>query len=328
MFAAPDQRATVDWSFSRECWAHFSSVEAKTRGAVFVEFHYRVVNYPGGARRGGLAAIPSRAQHTVGAHRILLQQVSSTRGPMSTGQGVQPGGCLVIDVGTPTMSTCRAQMEDAVASAIEKVQVQGKHGARNGPHNQQRRGSASINIGSEIAGLGPALQREVDDLVRMHLHLAERINNEVVRPLHVFLNTDAWKVALEIEGKIRTMASEMQSHHESIPKLSARTVSKSAKTSQQAAQKLEDEKRSLMQLQDQWQSTISTLVEDFETADVARVELIRDAVFKFEHYRSEFLKKGLGGRCVRSGSRHKHDDQPANCRSAEQPAQHGASRCA
>ncbi|KAJ1936579.1 hypothetical protein EC988_008156, partial [Linderina pennispora] len=137
--------------------------------------------------------------------------------------------------------------------------------------------------------------REVDDLVRMHLHLAERINNEVVRPLHVFLNTDAWKVALEIEGKIRTMASEMQSHHESIPKLSARTVSKSAKTSQQAAQKLEDEKRSLMQLQEQWQSTISTLVEDFETADVARVELIRDAVFKFEHYRSEFLKKGLSG---------------------------------
>ncbi|KAJ1935868.1 hypothetical protein FBU59_005247, partial [Linderina macrospora] len=50
-----------------------------------------------------------------------------------------------------------------------------------------------------------------------------------------------------------------------------------------------------MQLQEQWQSTVSTLVDDFETADVARVELIRDAVFKFEHYRSEFMKKSLNG---------------------------------
>ncbi|KAI8322089.1 hypothetical protein GQ54DRAFT_163444 [Martensiomyces pterosporus] len=148
---------------------------------------------------------------------------------------------------------------------------------------------------AEIEGLAPALDKEVDDLVRMHLHLAERINNEVVHPLQTFLANDAWKVAKQIEGKIYTMADEMSGHHEMIPKLSARTISKSAKASQQAAQKLEEEKRSLMLLQQRWQNEIFSLVDDFETADVARIEIIRDSVFKFEHYRSEFLKAGLAG---------------------------------
>ncbi|KAJ1965859.1 hypothetical protein GGI12_000488 [Dipsacomyces acuminosporus] len=48
-------------------------------------------------------------------------------------------------------------------------------------------------------------------------------------------------------------------------------------------------------LQQQWQNEIASLVGDFETADVARIEIIRDSILKFEHYRSEFLKAGLAG---------------------------------
>ncbi|KAJ1720899.1 hypothetical protein LPJ53_004522 [Coemansia erecta] len=149
--------------------------------------------------------------------------------------------------------------------------------------------------GEEIDGLTAALHKEVEGQMRMHLHLGERINNEVVRPLESFMAKDAWRVAKDIEAKVRQIAAAMRSHHEQIPKLSARTVSKSAKTSQQAKQKLEEESRSLLQLQQRWQAEIAGLVDDFETADVARIELIRESVLRFEHYRGELHKAAQGG---------------------------------
>ncbi|KAJ2363019.1 hypothetical protein IW150_006852, partial [Coemansia sp. RSA 2607] len=149
--------------------------------------------------------------------------------------------------------------------------------------------------GEEIEGLTAALQKEVEVQMRMYLHLGERINNEVVRPLESFMTKDAWRVAKDISGKVQQIATAMRSHHEQIPKLSARTVSKSAKTSQQAKQKLEEESRALVQLQQKWQAEIAGLVDDFETADVARIEVIRESVLRFEHYRGELHKAGQSG---------------------------------
>ncbi|KAJ1965860.1 hypothetical protein GGI12_000489 [Dipsacomyces acuminosporus] len=103
-------------------------------------------------------------------------------------------------------------IQDALATAIEK----NRYGSnRHGTTAKSSRGGEF----SEIKGLSPALSKEVDDLVRMHLHLSERINNEVVHPLQTFLDNDAWKVAKDIEYKIRRWASEMQGHHEMIPKV-------------------------------------------------------------------------------------------------------------
>ncbi|KAJ2060361.1 hypothetical protein GGI17_003810 [Coemansia sp. S146] len=192
----------------------------------------------------------------------------------------------------------RSQLEDLLASTIERAGGSGKFGSARGSIRSNsgvglltnaRRGS------EEVSGLVPALQKEVDALVRMHLHLSERINNEIVRPLQTFINTDAWSVAHTIEAKIRQMASEMRQHHEQIPKLSTRTVSKSARASQQAQQKLDNERSALVTLQQEWQKRIAGLVDDFETADVARIEIIRESALKFEHYKTEFFKAAQNG---------------------------------
>ncbi|KAJ2001898.1 hypothetical protein GGI04_003562 [Coemansia thaxteri] len=193
----------------------------------------------------------------------------------------------------------RSQLEDLLASTIERAGGSGKFGSTRGTIRSNSGvgllSSAKQNAVEEAAGLLPALQKEVDGLVRMHLHLSERINNEVVRPLQAFMGTDAWSIAQSIELKVRQMAGEMTQHHEQIPKLSARTVAKSAKASQQAKQRLDEETRALIELQKQWQKTIAGLVGDFETADVARAEAIRESVLKFEHYRSEFFKAAQSG---------------------------------
>ncbi|KAJ1670077.1 Suppressor of Profilin deletion, partial [Coemansia sp. RSA 25] len=194
----------------------------------------------------------------------------------------------------------RSQLEDLLASTIERA------GSSSGGKFGSTRGSirshsgvgllSNVKLGpEEVSGLVPALQKEVDALVRLHLHLSERINSEIVRPLQAFINTDAWSVAHSIEVKVRQMASEMKHHHEQIPKLSTRTVSKSARASQQAKQKLEDERSALMALQQEWQKRIAGLVDDFETADVARIEIVRESVLKFEHYKTEFFKAAQNG---------------------------------
>ncbi|KAJ2745143.1 hypothetical protein GGI20_002405 [Coemansia sp. BCRC 34301] len=194
----------------------------------------------------------------------------------------------------------RSQLEDLLASAIEKAG--GSSGGKFGSTRGSIRSHSGVGLLSsaklepeEFAGLVPALQREVDALVRLHLHLSERINNEIVRPLQAFINTDAWSVAQTIEAKVRQMAGEMKQHHEQIPRLSTRTVSKSARASQQAKQKLEDERKALMALQQEWQKRIASLVDDFESADVARIEIVRESVLKFEHYKTEFFKAAQGG---------------------------------
>ncbi|KAJ2870554.1 hypothetical protein FB639_004606, partial [Coemansia asiatica] len=153
--------------------------------------------------------------------------------------------------------------------------------------------SSSSQLNEEFSDLTQALQKEVEAQVRTHLHLGERINNEVVRSLENFMNKSAWLVAKEIEAKIRQMATAMRNHHELISKLSARTVSKSAKASQQAKQKLEEESRALVQMQLRWHKDIAGMVDKFESADVARVELIKESIFHFEHYHSEFHKSAL-----------------------------------
>ncbi|KAJ1824677.1 hypothetical protein LPJ56_002805, partial [Coemansia sp. RSA 2599] len=191
------------------------------------------------------------------------------------------------------------QMQDALASAIEKTASGGTSkfasikggGAELGVSSALRKQQSS----EEFSDQTQALQKEVEAQVRMHLHLGERINNEIVRSLDNFMNKSAWLVAKDIEAKIRQMATAMRSHHESIPKLSARTVSKSAKASQQAKQKLEEESRALVQLQLRWHKDIAAMVDNFESADVARVELIKESIFHFEHYRSEFHKAALNG---------------------------------
>ncbi|KAJ2910153.1 Suppressor of Profilin deletion, partial [Coemansia aciculifera] len=194
----------------------------------------------------------------------------------------------------------RSQLEDLLASTIERAGGSGggKFGSARGSIRSQSGAGLLSNakLGSEeVTGLVLALQKEVDALVRMHLHLSERINNEIVRPLQAFIDTGAWSVAQSIEAKVRQMAGDMKQHHEQIPKLSTRTVSKSARASQQAKQKLEDERSALMTLQQEWQKRIAGLVGDFETADVARIEIVRESVLKFEHYKTEFFKAAQNG---------------------------------
>ncbi|KAJ2698073.1 Suppressor of Profilin deletion [Coemansia sp. IMI 209128] len=194
----------------------------------------------------------------------------------------------------------RSQLEDLLASTIERAG--GGGGGKFGSTRGSIRSNSGVGLltsarqGSEEAvGLVPGLQREVDSLVRMHLHLSERINNEIVRPLQAFISTDAWSVAHSVEAKVRQMANEMKHHHEQIPKLSTRTVSKSARASQQAKQKLDDERSALVALQHEWQKRIAGLVDDFEVADVARIEVIRESALKFEHYKTEFFKAAQNG---------------------------------
>ncbi|KAJ2601671.1 hypothetical protein EV177_006947 [Coemansia sp. RSA 1804] len=124
----------------------------------------------------------------------------------------------------------------------------------------------------------------------MHLHLSKRLSKEVVVPLEGFILGEAWEAANHIQGRLQTMAASMHAHHDEIPKISARTISKSARASQQAKQRLEEKKDSLMTMQNEWQSIVPGLVAQFEAADVARVEAIREALMRFEHYRNEFFK--------------------------------------
>ncbi|KAJ2852372.1 hypothetical protein IWW36_000259 [Coemansia brasiliensis] len=140
-----------------------------------------------------------------------------------------------------------------------------------------------------MSELMPILQNEVEARARMHLHLAERINNEVVRPLEAFFGSKAWTKALEVQRRVSEMAEEMRSYHEQIPRLSARAAAK-AQRSMQLQQRLEDEKRKLFELQQSWQTDIASMVGDFEAADIARNELIRESVLKFQHYQNEFCK--------------------------------------
>ncbi|KAJ2489297.1 hypothetical protein IWW37_004084 [Coemansia sp. RSA 2050] len=194
----------------------------------------------------------------------------------------------------------RSQLEDLLASTIERAG--GSGGSKFGSTRGSIRSNSGVGLLSnakqgseEAAGLVPGLQKEVDALIRMHLHLSERINNEIVRPLQAFISTDTWSVASSVEAKVRQMAGEMKHRHEQIPKLSTRTVSKSARASQQAKQKLDDERSTLMALQQEWQKRIAGLVDSFEVADVARIEVIRESALKFEHYKTEFFKAAQNG---------------------------------
>ncbi|KAJ2082873.1 hypothetical protein H4R24_001265 [Coemansia sp. RSA 988] len=184
----------------------------------------------------------------------------------------------------------RAQLEDVLASTIEKSAGLSKRGLLKSNSGT----GVSDNMGSRaLAQLVPLLLGEAEAQARMHLHLSERINNEVVRTLEAFGSTDAWKIARDIEQTVQQMAEEMRAHHELIPRLSARTVSKSTRSNQ--SQRFEDEKRKLFELQQRWQTEIAGLVDDFESADVARIEIIRESVFKFEHYRNEFFRAAQAG---------------------------------
>ncbi|KAI7827270.1 hypothetical protein BX661DRAFT_25192 [Kickxella alabastrina] len=130
--------------------------------------------------------------------------------------------------------------------------------------------------------------------MQMHLRLGERMNNEIVRALESFFK-EQWRAAQDIEAKVRQLAVSMRSHHEQIPKLSARTTVKSAKVSQQAKQRLDGETQLLIQLQQRWQKEIVGLVDGFEAIEVSRTELVRESVFRFEHYRVEFFRAAQGG---------------------------------
>ncbi|KAJ2724069.1 hypothetical protein GGI07_002190 [Coemansia sp. Benny D115] len=191
------------------------------------------------------------------------------------------------------MGHSTVQVEEAQAVAIEKALA---------AMNKQTNGSSTrvSNMKNnaapgEVARLTQALQAELGSQARMHEHLANRIKIEVVQVLDAFMTKDAWCVARDIESKIHKLASAMQAQHDQIPKLSARTVAKSTKASQQAKQKLEQASQTLVQLQQSWQKDIAALVADFETADVARVELIRESLLRFEHYRTEFHKASING---------------------------------
>ncbi|KAJ2450161.1 hypothetical protein EV183_004475 [Coemansia sp. RSA 2336] len=140
-----------------------------------------------------------------------------------------------------------------------------------------------------MSELIPILQNEVEARARLHLHLAERINNEVVRPLEAFFGSKAWSKALEIRQRVSEMAEEMRAYHEQIPKLSARVAAK-AQRPVQLQQRLEDEKQKLFELQQKWQTDIAGMVGDFEAADIARNEVIRESVLKFQHYQNELCK--------------------------------------
>ncbi|KAJ2162982.1 hypothetical protein GGF46_000168 [Coemansia sp. RSA 552] len=177
----------------------------------------------------------------------------------------------------------RAQLEDSLVSTIEKAT---KHGAlRSGGSVPPSPGRATLG-----ANAVAALQGEVDAQARLHLHLAERINNEVVRPLEAFRDADAWRMAQETLHRVQGMAEEMRTHREHIPRLSTRASSRS----QHANERLENEKRKLFGLQQLWQTEIASLVANFEAADVARIEIQRESVLKFEHYQNELFKAAQG----------------------------------
>ncbi|KAJ1897232.1 hypothetical protein LPJ66_003498 [Kickxella alabastrina] len=188
------------------------------------------------------------------------------------------------------------QLEDALAGALEKALGGGghKYGAIRGSSGLNALSNNTKNAPEEIAGLSQSLQKEVDALMQMHLRLGERMNNEVVRALESFLK-EQWRAAQDIEAKVRQLAVSMRSHHEQIPKLSARTTVKSAKISQQAKQRLDEETQLLIQLQQRWQKEIVDLVDGFEAIDVSRTEFVRESVFRFEHYRVEFFRAAQGG---------------------------------
>ncbi|KAJ2345330.1 hypothetical protein GGF43_005248, partial [Coemansia sp. RSA 2618] len=178
----------------------------------------------------------------------------------------------------------RAQLEDSLATTIEKSAGSSKHGTQRGAN-----GPAEPNAG-DVSGLVPILHGELEMRARMHVHLSERITNEVVQPLRLFTRHETWLTALEIRNKVQQMADEMRGHHEQIPKLSARATSKTPRTASQLHERLEDEKRKLFGLQQLWQTEVFGLVSDFEAADVARLEAIRESVLKFQHYQTEFFR--------------------------------------
>ncbi|KAJ1898836.1 hypothetical protein LPJ66_002499 [Kickxella alabastrina] len=194
------------------------------------------------------------------------------------------------------------QLEDALAGALEKAIGGGghKYGSIRGNSGLSALLNNTKNAPEEIAGLAQALQKEVDALMQMHLRLGERMNNEVVRALESFFK-EQWRAAQDIEAKVRQLAVSMRSHHEQIPKLSARTTVKSAKVSQQAKQRLDEETQLLIQLQQRWQKEIVGLVDGFEAIEVLRTELVRESVFRFEHYRVEFFRAAQGGADVARG---------------------------
>ncbi|KAJ2503136.1 hypothetical protein GGH96_000579 [Coemansia sp. RSA 1972] len=177
----------------------------------------------------------------------------------------------------------RAQLEDSLATTIEKTVSSFKHGAHRHAGGQT---DAREENGGGVPGLVSVLQGEVEMRARMHLHLSERLNNEVVKSLSLFTN-EAWHAARDIRAKVSKLADEMRGHHEQIPKLSARAASKAPRSTQQ---RLDEEKRKLIELQRQWQNEIAGMVSDFEAADVARMEVIRESVFRAQHYQSEFFR--------------------------------------
>ncbi|KAJ1740872.1 hypothetical protein LPJ79_003907 [Coemansia sp. RSA 1821] len=181
----------------------------------------------------------------------------------------------------------RAQLEDSLVTAIEKSMGSLKFGL---PRSTSSTRSTSMpRTNTNMSELVPILQNEVEAQARLHLHLAERINNEVVRPLEAFFGSKAWTKALEIQRRVSEMAEEMRTYHEQIPKLSARVAAK-AQRPMQLQQRLEDEKQKLFELQQSWQTDIAGMVGDFEAADIARNEVIRESVLKFQHYQNELCK--------------------------------------
>ncbi|KAJ2547283.1 hypothetical protein EV175_005284, partial [Coemansia sp. RSA 1933] len=186
----------------------------------------------------------------------------------------------------------RGRLEETIALTIEKTPVtttnrgSGLKGFTSIKFQAGTKDESSV----EANVLLPQLQKEAENIIRMHLHLSGRLANEVVVPLEGFVSGEAWGAAGRIQTRLQEMAVAMHAHHDQIPKISARTVSKSARASQQAMQKLEDEKNALMGLQNEWQRSVSNLVAQFEAADVARVKAIREALLRFEHYRNEFYK--------------------------------------
>ncbi|KAJ2663876.1 Suppressor of Profilin deletion [Coemansia sp. RSA 1200] len=185
----------------------------------------------------------------------------------------------------------RARLEEAIASTIEKAPVTTTNRAGTRSFVPIKFVPSNANDSSvEINVLLPHLQREAEHIIRMHLHLSKRLVKEVVVPLEGFILGEAWEAANHIQGRLQTMAASMHAYHDEIPKISARTISKSARASQQAKQRLEEKKDTLMALQNEWQSIVPGLVAQFEAADVARVEAIREALMRFEHYRNEFFK--------------------------------------
>ncbi|KAJ2716072.1 hypothetical protein H4R19_000852 [Coemansia spiralis] len=140
----------------------------------------------------------------------------------------------------------------------------------------------------DLAHVVSALQNEAAAAARLHLHLAERINTQMVEPLEAFAQGDVWRAARDASQRVHQLASDMRSCHEQIPKLSARAAAKAPRASQQ--ERLDAEKRRLLELQQAWQTEIAALVGEFESVDAARFEHVRESVLKYEHYRCEFIK--------------------------------------